>query len=254
MTHPTPTSPLAGRHALITGGGRGIGAAVAAELARLGAALTLAGRDAAKLKETAEPLGAQILVLDLLDRDAIQRALAGFEATILVNNAGLAPTGRVDAYKLDDWDRTFAVNATASLLAMQAVIPAMKAAGWGRIVNVASTAGLVGYTHVAGYVASKHALVGLTKAAALDLAKTGITVNAVCPGFTDTDLATFAVGNLTKAGKSEEEARGILARKNPQGRLVDPTEVAGTVGWLCLPQSGAVNGQAIAIDGGEVAG
>jgi NAD(P)-dependent dehydrogenase (short-subunit alcohol dehydrogenase family) len=254
MTQSTPTSPLTGRHALITGGARGIGAAVAAELARLGATLTLVGRDADHLEATADPLDAQVLVLDLADRDKVAKMLAGFPATILVNNAGLAPTGRTDAYKLEDWDRTFAVNATAALLTMQAVIPTMKAAGWGRIVNVASTAGLIGYTHVAGYVASKHALVGLTRAAALDLAKTGITVNAVCPGFTDTDLATFAVGNLTKAGKSEDEARAILARKNPQGRLIDPAEVASTVGWLCLPGSAAVNGQAIAIDGGEVAG
>ncbi|MEQ9638601.1 MAG: SDR family NAD(P)-dependent oxidoreductase [Alphaproteobacteria bacterium] len=251
---PDTDAPLKGRHALITGGGRGIGAAVAAELAALGASLTLVGRDAAKLEETARPLGAKTLALDLADRDAVREALAGFEATILVNNAGLAPTGRVGDYKLEDWDATFAVNATGALLTIQAVLPAMRAAGWGRIVNVASTAGLIGYTHVAGYVASKHALIGLTKAAALDLAKTAITVNAVCPGFTDTDLATFAVGNLTKAGKSEDEARAILARRNPQGRLVDPAEVARAVGWLCLPGSAAVTGQAIAIDGGEVAG
>ncbi len=249
--------PLAGRHALITGGGRGIGAAVADALARLGADLTLVGRDAAVLEAKAAAIRdvtVTTIVGDVNDEGSMKSAFerAG-PVSILVNNAGIAesaPFGRIDD---GHWDRTIATNLTGTFRCMRIAYPAMAKAGWGRIVNVASTAGLKGYAYTVAYCASKHGVVGLTRALAMEAARTGVTVNAVCPGFTDTDMATRAVANIVaKTGRGEEETLNELASINPQGRLVRPEEVAETVAWLCLPSSAAITGQAIAIAGGEV--
>jgi NAD(P)-dependent dehydrogenase (short-subunit alcohol dehydrogenase family) len=172
---------------------------------------------------------------------------------ILVNNAGQAasaPFGRTDDAL---WQRMLDVNLTGAYHCIQAALPGMVDAGWGRIVNVASTAGLTGYRYVAAYCAAKHGLVGLTRALALEVAGRGVTVNAVCPGYTETDIVADAVANIVRTtGRSEEQARAGLAAANPQGRLVRPGEVAHAVAWLCMPGAAAMNGQAIAVAGGEV--
>ncbi len=257
-----PARPLLGRHAVVTGGGGGIGAAAALELARLGARLSLLGRRpeplAAQSRAIADSTGSEVatLSLDVTDAGAVPAAFARLGAVdILVNNAGAAESAPFLKTGLDLLERMLAVNLKAAFLCSQAVLPGMLASGQGRIVNIASTAGLIPYAYVSAYVAAKHALVGLTRALALETAKSGITVNAVCPGFTDTDLVARAVATITaKTGRSAEAARGELAKTNPMGRLVSPQEVAGAIAFLCLPGSGAVTGQAIVVAGGEVMG
>ena len=173
--------------------------------------------------------------------------------SILVNNAGQAVSAPFVKTDLALWQRMLQSNLTGTFLCTQAVLPGMLAAGYGRIVNVASTAGLIGYQYVSAYCAAKHGVIGLTRSLALELAKKNITVNAVCPGYTDTEIVRAAVANISaKTGRNEDEARAELARSNPQGRLVQPQEVANAVLWLCLPGSEAVTGQAIAVAGGEV--
>ena len=258
-------------HALVTGAGSGIGAAIALALAEQGARLTLAGRSLAKLQAQAEALHAQLpqvqvqlAAMDISDAASVGAAVAAAQdafgpVNIVVNNAGQAhsqPFVRTDA-KL--WQQMLDVNLSGTFHVTQAVLPGMLQAASqghaGRIVNVASTAGLIGYAYVSAYVAAKHGVVGLTKALALELARKNITVNAVCPGYTETDIVQDAVRNIVaKTGQSEEAARAALAQRNPQQRLVQPAEVAQAVLWLCSVGSGAVNGQALAIDGGEQAG
>ena len=258
------TLPLAGKHALVTGGSRGIGAACAQALLSRGARVTLAGRDADSLAaaqasmRAMSPADIAIQVLDVADEDSVR---AGFAAAaerlgridILVNNAGqagAAPFGKTDAAL---WQRMLDVNLTGTFHCTQAALPAMLEAKWGRIVNVASTAGLTGYRYTAAYTAAKHGVVGLTRALALEVATTGVTVNAVCPGYTETDIGRDAVANIVaKTGRSEDEARAELAAGNPQKRLVQSEEVASAVAWLCLPEAGAMNGQSVAVAGGEV--
>jgi NAD(P)-dependent dehydrogenase (short-subunit alcohol dehydrogenase family) len=250
-----PDTSLSGQHAIVTGGGTGIGAAIAAELAHRGARITLIGRREAKLAETASRLpDCSYRVADVTDAEATARAFgAAGEATILVNNAGAAesaPFLRTDAAMLE---RMMAVNCTAAFRCSQAVLPAMLRAGRGRIVNIASTAGVTGYAYVTAYCAAKHALIGLTRALARELAKTPVTVNAVCPGYTDTDLVAQAVDTIVaKTGRTAAAARAELAASNPQGRLVSPAEVAAAVGFLCAPAAAAITGQAIVIAGSEV--
>ncbi len=256
--------PLAGQHAIVTGGSRGIGAAIADELARLGADLTLLGRSADTLAHAADDItdrhqvSVTPAVADVTDEAAIAAAFESIrvrvpQPQILVNNAGgatSAPFARLDR---GQWDSAIALNLTSTYLCTQQIVPAMLDKSYGRIVNVASTAGLTGYRYVAAYCAAKHGVIGLTRALALEVARKGITVNAVCPGFTETDMLEASVQNIVdKTGRSADEARAELAAGNPQGRLIQPQEVAATVGWLCLPSSAAINGQAVAVDGGEV--
>jgi NAD(P)-dependent dehydrogenase (short-subunit alcohol dehydrogenase family) len=255
-------APLADQHAIVTGGGRGIGAAIAAALVGEGATVSVLGRDGRRLAAQVEALGgsgrAQAVSVDVADEASVRAAFAAVQGRfgrvdILVNNAGQvesAPFARTDPAL---WQRMLDVNLTGTYLCTRAALPEMVARGAGRIVNVASTAGLVGYAYVAAYCAAKHGVVGLTRALALECAKSGVTVNAVCPGYTETDIVSTAVANIVaKTGKTESEARAALVACNPQGRMVQPAEVASAVLWLCLPASAAITGQAIAVAGGEV--
>ena len=254
--------PLLGQHAVVTGGGSGIGAAVALELARLGADLTLIGRRPEALAAQARAIheatsaACATLPLDVTDAGAVPAALARLAApAILVNNAGGAESAPYSRTGIDLLERMLAVNLKGAFLCTQSLLPAMLRAAYGRVVNIASTAGLIGYPYVSAYVAAKHALVGLTRALALETATTGVTVNAVCPGFTDTDLVARSVATIVaKTGRSPEAARAELAKTNPMGRLVTPQEVASAAAYLCLPGAGAITGQAIVVAGGEVMG
>jgi NAD(P)-dependent dehydrogenase (short-subunit alcohol dehydrogenase family) len=247
-----------GLHAVITGGGSGIGAAIASALHREGVHVTLMGRDEARLRAQLESLpGAAIAQLDVSDQASVRSA---FEAVathapidILVNNAGQVETAPFTRTSVDLWQRLLDVNLTGTFLCTQQVLPGMSQRGFGRIVNIASTAALKGYAYVAAYCAAKHGVLGLTRALALETAKKGVTVNAVCPGYTQTDIVERAVQTISgKTGASSEAARAQLAAANPQGRLVQPAEVAQAVLWLCRRESSAITGQAIAVAGGEV--
>jgi NAD(P)-dependent dehydrogenase (short-subunit alcohol dehydrogenase family) len=247
---------LQGRHAVVTGASRGIGLAIARALMARGARITLRARDAHALEVAVAELGGDTAwqTVDVTDAEGVAAAFARAGAVdILVNNAGQAasaPFGRTDAAL---WQRMLDVNLTGAYHCIQAALPAMLDAGWGRVVNVASTAGLTGYRYVAAYCAAKHGLVGLTRALALEVANKGVTVNAVCPGYTETDIVAEAVANIVRrTGRTEGQARAELAAANPQGRLVQPDEVAHAVAWLCMPGAAAMTGQAIAVAGGEV--
>ena len=252
--------PLQGRHALITGAARGIGAEISRRLASSGAELTLLGRGPEALAALADelPAGTHCVVADVCDPDQVKAAFASATArfgpvAILVNNAGQAQSAPFQKTSLELWNRMIAVNLTGSFLCTQAALPPMLALGWGRIVNIASTAGQRGYAYVAAYTAAKHGVVGLTRALALEVAKKGITVNAVCPGYTETDILRESIANVvSKTGRSSEQARAQFAAVNPQGRIVQPAEVASAVQWLCSEGASAITGQSISVSGGEV--
>lgn len=249
---------LEGQHAVVTGGGSGIGAAIAAGLKQQGASVTLFGRGEQRLAATAKELGTQCAVADVTVSTEVQQAFKSAAerqgpVSILINNAGAAEARPFHKMDEDFWQFMLNVNLNGVYLCTRAVIEPMLAARYGRIINIASTAAQRGYAYVSAYSAAKHGVIGLTRSLALEYARKGITVNAVCPGYTDTDIVANSVQNIVAAtGRSAEEALADLVKSNPQGRLIDPAEVADTVLWLCRKESSSITGQSISIAGGEV--
>jgi NAD(P)-dependent dehydrogenase (short-subunit alcohol dehydrogenase family) len=252
--------PFAGRSAAVTGAGRGIGAAICDTLARLGASVVLLGRHGDTLAAQAEALRnrhgatAMPIACDVTDAKSVAAALArAGSVSILVNNAGAAKSAPFHRTGDELWHEMLDVNLWGAINCTRAFLPAMLEAGHGRIVNIASTAGITGFAYVTAYCAAKHALVGLTRSLALETAKKGVTVNAVCPGYTDTDIVRETVANIvSKTGRSEANARAELAAHNPQGRIIAPVEIAETVAFLSLDSSASITGQSIAVAGGEL--
>ena len=249
-------APLAGKRALVTGGGSGIGAAIAKALDRAGAEVSVLGRRRPPLLDVLAGLehpGAA-LAADVTDPASLEAAFAELSVLdLLINNAGAAesaPFERTDAALLE---RMLQVNLVGAFEVTRRLLPKLRAAAAGRIVNIASTAALKGYPYVSAYAAAKHGLLGLTRALAVELAGTRITINAVCPGFTETDLLELSITTIQAAtGLSASEARARLAATNPQRRLIAPDEVAHAVLWLCSEAARGVTGQAIVVAGGEV--
>lgn len=259
-----PERPLNGRHAVVTGGSRGIGAAIAHALAAQGAAITVMGRDRDALAASARTarerhgVAASAVVCDVTDEAGVRAAFdearsAHGEPYILVNNAGQAEGAPFRDTTTAMWQRMIDANMTGAFLCTHQVLDAMLAQRAGRIVNIASTSGLKGYRNVTAYCASKHGLIGLTRALAAETARAGITVNAVCPAYTDTAMATRAAQTIARdMDRTEDEARAMIARAIPRGSLIEPREVASAVVWLCSPDATAITGQAIAVAGGEL--
>ena len=250
---------LAGTHAFVTGGGRGIGRAVAAALARAGAAVTVIGRSEAPLREAvAAGEAAGCGVADVTDVVELERQVTAAEAArgpiaILINNAGSVESGPFIKADPSVFRTMWNLHLMGAVYATQAVLPGMIERGFGRIVNVASTAGLKGYAYISAYCAAKHALVGLTRALAAETAARGVTINAVCPGYTDTDLVRASIERVAaKTGRAQTDVLAEYQKDAPIGRLIRPQEVAAAVVYLCSPESAAVTGTTLAIAGGEM--
>lgn len=247
---------LAGKHAVVTGGARGIGAAVTRMLAAHGAKVTMLGRSAAP--DLAGNPQLRYIQADVSAPATLPGAFTAARAAfgpihILVNNAGQARSAPFLKTDVALWRSMIEVNLEGAFHCIHAVLPAMLESKWGRIVNVASTAGLMGYRYVSAYCAAKHGLVGLTRSLAVEVATQGVTVNAVCPGYTETEILERTIeGIVAKTGRTQEQAREMLSAQNPQKKFIQPEEVANAVAWLCLPGSEAITGQSIAVAGGEV--
>jgi len=246
-------------HAVVTGAGRGIGAAIARALAGAGIRVSVLGRSLESLHQVAKGIhAASVAQVDVTDAASIRAGFVAIRAeagsiTMLINNAGQARSAPFAGTDAALWHDMLSVNVTSVFECSKAALPDMLQAGHGRIVNIASTAGLIGYPYVSAYCAAKHAVIGLTRSMALELARKNITVNAVCPGYTDTDMVRDTVANIQeKTGRSEADALAALVARNPQGRLIQPREVADTVLWLCSRAAASITGQSIAVAGGEV--
>lgn len=252
---------LTDEHAVVTGASRGIGFATVRALAALGARITLVAREPSDLTARREELEMEFsgeyytCAADLTAPEALTAAFADSTKalgapSILVNNVGGVESAPFIKMDLEMWRRMIDLNLTTAFLATKEVLPAMLEAGHGRIVNVASTAGVMGYPYVSGYCAAKHGMMGLTRSLAPEMAGTGVTVNAVCPGYTDTDLIRESIDRIAKTtGRDPKEIRQEFADANPGGRLIDPDEVAERIVWLCLPAQDSISGQSVMVDG-----
>lgn len=251
-------APRATRHVVVTGGGSGIGLAIAEHLSGAGYAVTIMGRSEDRLKAAAAAGGVGYSACDVTDDASVAQAFETAAAAhgavdVLVNNAGGVKTAPFEKLSMDDWQQALNLNLLGTIRCIKAVLAPMQARGWGRIINIGSTAGLKGYAYVTAYTAAKHGVVGMTRALSLELAKTGVTVNAICPGYADTDIIRDAVKTIVeKTGRSNDEALKTFTKTNPQGRLVLPEEVASATAWLASDAAGAVTGIALPIAGGEI--
>ena len=249
---------LKNKTALVTGGGRGIGLAIATELHRKGCKLVLVGRNEERLNQAAATFEATAWQADLGNSDSLGDLLLKIEnhangIDILVNNAGVAKSASLKNASDEEWRQMLGVNAFAPFKLIQKMFPIMKDKGWGRIVNIASNAGVSGYNYSSVYCASKHALVGMTRALAVEIATSSVTINAVCPGWVDTDLAKEAIENISsKTGRDEKASRAVLAKMSPQNRIISPEEVAHVVSMLCSDDARSIHGQALVVDGGQI--
>jgi NAD(P)-dependent dehydrogenase (short-subunit alcohol dehydrogenase family) len=258
------SKPLKGQHALITGGSRGIGAAISNALAALGADISLIARDLKTLEIQSNHLKSEFGVnvfstsTDITNEKEIESSFKKSEkingaVDILINNAGIGKSMPFHKMDLDFWKTTLDLNLTGTFLCTKQVYENMRERGYGRIINISSTVGLRGYPYIAAYAASKHAVIGLTRTLALEAVKKGITVNAICPGYTETDLVSEAIDNIAKtSGRDKVTIKTEIENMSPMGRLVTPEEVAESAAWLCLPSSASVTGQAIVVAGGSV--
>lgn len=253
-------NPLAGRVALVTGGSRGIGASIARKLAAHGLKVAIVGRSRAQLEAVAAEIGAVPILSNVSEAGAAEAILAGVRATlgevdVVVPNAGIDASHKLADTTDEVWDEIMATNVTAVFRLCRAAIPGMVARGRGRVVVVASTAGLAGYSYTSAYCASKHAAVGLVRAIAAEIAKTPVTINAVCPGFVETEMSTRAIDRIAdKTGVGKDKARGALAKMSPQGRLITPEEIAHAVSALLPDEARGIHGQTIVVNGGGTFG
>ena len=249
---------LSGKHAFITGGGTGIGLAAARLLAEQGVRLTLAARNFERVEEAASSLDAHAVSVDVSNEASVEGAIDAARSRfgcidILINNAGITPSAPLHKTSLAMWNEVLAINLTGAFLCTRAALPDMIDRKWGRVVNVASIAGLIGDMYISAYCASKHGMIGMTRALAKEVARHGVTANAICPGYVETDIVTRAAENIASKTKlNEEEARASLYAGNPQGRLIQPEEVASMIGWLCSDGAAATNGAALPISGGQI--
>lgn len=244
---------LIGKSAFVTGGGSGVGAVIALHLAQAGAQVTICGRRLAPLQAVAaQHENITATVADITDEGVISAAIAAAMPDIVVANAGASESASFVKTELETFERMMSVNVTGTFLTLREGAKAMKDKPWGRLIAIASTAGIKGYPYVAPYAAAKHGVVGMVKSVALELARKGITVNAICPGFLDTEMTERSIANIVeKTGRTPQEARATLEATNPMHRLVPPQDVAATVLWLCAEGSDMVTGQSISVSGGE---